>query len=344
MTRKTKEITSEADALEEFKIRWNKKNKNTFSGTEGILNPGVVSTDIVAIDEMLGGGIPRGRTSVLFGEYSSGKTFFAQLIIAAAQRAGGVAMFFDIERTFDPDWFALTGVDLSDEKFIVVRPRSLEQAFDMIVDALKTVKPAVIVVDSVPAMVPDDMLTAKMEEKDFRGLSARKITEGIAKCTQYNDATALIFINQLRVSMGVSFGNPESMPGGKGLGFYSSLLVRVRRGAWITDAKSSEDEKEANRVGFHLKLRTEKNKLAPPWRSSEFEFKFDGTIEPTGALIRLAIEKGIIVVTGPGYYIVPTVEGKVHGLDTLKGMIKDDILLEKTITDAVRSSVGEEPF
>jgi recombination protein RecA len=146
--------------------------------------------------------------------------------------------------------------------------------------------------------------------------------------------------------MGVSFGNPESMPGGKGLQFYSSLMVRVRRGAWITDSTSTgEDEKDANRIGFNLKLRTEKNKLAPPWKTAQLEFKFDGTIEPIGALIRLAIEKNVITVNGPGYYEVPTIEGKVHGLDNLKALIKEDELLEDIIVQRIKdNSLQGEPF
>ncbi|KKL19532.1 hypothetical protein LCGC14_2464500, partial [marine sediment metagenome] len=200
-------------------------------------------------DLMLGGGIPRGRTTVFIGEEQSGKTLLSQLAIAAAQRQGGIAMFFDIERTFDAKWFARTGVDLDPEKLIVVHPENLEQGFDMVVDALIKVKPDIIVMDSVSAMVPKDVLKVTMEEKDFRGLDAKKITAGIKKATQYNQDTALIIINQLRVNMGVVYGNPESQPGGKGLKFHTSLRVRVRRGAKLTTAT---EDGERDEDGFLL--------------------------------------------------------------------------------------------
>ncbi|KKK61038.1 hypothetical protein LCGC14_3018310, partial [marine sediment metagenome] len=130
--------------------RWDSKLKLkvAYDPTDKALTPGVVPLEIPAVDIMLGGGIPLGRTTILIGEPSSGKTLLAQLVIASAQRRGGRAMFFDIERTYDPEWFKLTGVDVSPKKLIVVRPRNLEQAFDLAVDALETVKPEVMVIDS----------------------------------------------------------------------------------------------------------------------------------------------------------------------------------------------------
>jgi len=345
MARVKKEATDN-DSLTTFAARWNKKAQTAFNPKDEILKAGVVPTEIVALDEMLGGGIPRGRTTVLFGEYSSGKTFFAQLIIAAAQRQGGNAVFVDAERTYDPDWFKLSGVDLSEDKLLVVRPRTLEQTNDMVVDALQNVKPTVLVVDSIPSLVPADVLTMKMEEKDERGVHPRKVGMMVKNCTSFNDSTALIFINQIRMSMGISFGNPESLPGGKALQFATTLMVRVRRGKWITDAVKSldkdDDEKDAQRIGFMLKLRTEKNKLAPPWQTCEVEFKFDGTVDPTGSLIRLAIERGVIEVSSPGYFDV--LGEKVHGLETLKFKIRSDTDLQAAIIQQVMASSMKEPF
>ncbi|KKM02806.1 hypothetical protein LCGC14_1780780 [marine sediment metagenome] len=326
-----------SDALRSFGQRWNRKTKSevAFEPEAEILSPEAVPLDIPAVDLMLGGGIPRGRTSVLFGQESAGKTLLAQLIIAATQRAGGVAMFFDVERTYDAKWFALTGVDTSPEKLLVVRPESLEQGFDMICDALKKVKPEVIVVDSVAAMVPQDILKASMEEKDFRGLEARKITAGVKKATQFNRTTALIFINQLRVNMGVKFGNPESMPGGKALKYHASVMIRVRRGTWLTDMSEKgedrdedgfatlESSKDAKRIGFMLKLRTEKNKCAPPWQDCELKFFFNGALDPLGSLIHLAQQRGIIEVSG-SWFKLPGVEAKLHGLGAVEEAIRED--------------------
>jgi recombination protein RecA len=259
-------------SLSEWGKVWNTKTKRsaTFDPEDDDLIPEALSTEIPALDAMLGGGFCRGRTTTIFGEPSSGKTLLSQLLIAAAQRQGGRAMFFDVERTYDPRWFRMTGVDTDYEKLIVVRPANLEQSFDMLSDALVKVKPDVIVVDSIPAMVPKAILDADMEKQDFRGVHARKITEGMGQCTQDNTNTVLVFINQTRIAMNVRFGSPESLPGGKGIRFYSSVLLRTRRGTWLydsgegTDMDEWEEDTEKPKIGFTLKLRAEKNKLAPP--------------------------------------------------------------------------------
>jgi recombination protein RecA len=324
------------DALRSFGQRWNKKasTKVIFDPEDEVLHPGPIPFGILAVDLMLGGGIPRGRTTVFIGEEQSGKTLLSQLAIAAAQRQGGTAMFFDIERTFDAKWFARTGVDIDPEKLIVIHPENLEQGFDMVVDALIKVKPDIIVMDSVSAMVPKDVLKVTMEEKDFRGLDAKKITAGIKKVTQYNQDTALIIINQLRVSMGVVYGNPESQPGGKGLKFHTSLRVRVRRGARLTtetengkrdaDGFLESDDKDARLLGFIMRLRAEKNKCAPiDWEGCDIKFFFDGSVDSTGSLIHLAQQRGIIEATG-SWFKLPGIEAKLHGLPAVEKAIRED--------------------
>ncbi len=325
-----------SDALQAFGTRWNKKTKSkvVLDPEDEVLNLDFIPLGIPAVDLMLGGGMPRGRTTVFIGEEQSGKTLLAQLTIAAAQRQGGTAIFFDIERTYNPKWFSLTGVDTSPDRLIVVHPENLEQGFDMVVDALKQTKPDVIVMDSVSAMVPKDVLKATMEEKDFRGLDAKKITAGVKKVTQYNQNTVLIIINQLRISMGVVYGNPESQPGGKGLRFHTSLRVRVRRGAKLTTATESDkkdedgfllsDDKDARQLGFIMRLRVEKNKCAPiDWEGCDIKFFFNGTIDSTGSLINLAIRQGIIEATG-SWFKLPGVDEKLHGLGAVEKMIRED--------------------
>ncbi len=331
-----------SDALQSFGKRWNKKASTevVFDPEDKVLSPGPIPLGILAVDLMLGGGIPRGRTTVFIGEEQSGKTLLSQLAIAAAQRQGGIAMFFDIERTFDAKWFARTGVDIDPAKLIVIHPENLEQGFDMVVDALIKVKPDIIVMDSVSAMVPKSTMKdergklIEMAEKDFRGLEARKITAGIKKVTQYNQDTALIIINQLRVMMGVVYGNPESQPGGKGLKFHTSLRVRVRRGAKLTtetengkrdtDGFLESDGKDARLLGFIMRLRTEKNKCAPiDWEGCDIKFFFDGTVDSTGSLINLAQQRGIIEVAG-SWFKLPGVEAKLHGLGAVEEAIRDD--------------------
>ena len=336
------------NGLEEWGKRWNKKTRTdvAFDPSAEELMPDDIPIQIEAVDEILGGGIPRGRTTVLFGESSSGKTLLSQLIIASAQRQGGKAMFFDIERTYDPKWFAITGVDTSPEKLIVVRPRSLEQTFDMVIDALENMHPDVIVVDSIPSMVPDAMLKVEMSDKDFRGLQARKVTEGVRKANHFNQSTALVYINQLRVDMGVSFGNPESMPGGKGLRFWTSLLIRMRRGQWLTDKTENRDDledftsvdekKNAKRIGFMLKLRVEKTKISSTtFEECELKFFFTGEMDAMGSLINLAIQRGVIGAAR-GYYEIPGIDKKIHGLGAVEKLLKGDEKLKASIIAKIK--------
>lgn len=341
---------SEDETLEAWGKRWNKKLRDevVFDPDNEQLRPPPVTLGMPALDIMLSGGIPRGRTTILYGNEGCGKTLLSQLIIAAAQKQGGTALFFDIERTYSASWFQLTGVDVSPDKLQVVRPDNMEQAFDMAEDALRTLKPAVLVIDSIAAMVPKDMLSARMEEKDFRGLGARKVTEGIKKLTASNKTTALVVINQVRIDMGKTYGNPETMPGGKGLRFASSLTLLVRRGAWLTaESEASDDElnvdffavdtrKDATYVGFRLWLRTEKNKQGVPFQDAEVKFFFNGVVDPTSALVDLALRRGVIEEAGKGYFVVPGMDKKVHGANNLEKLLKKDDKLMKKVVKAVQ--------
>ena len=334
------------ETLEVFGKRWNSRAKTeiAFEPEAEILKPNAIELDIPALDDMLGGGIPRGRTTIIFGEAAAGKTLLSQLIIAAAQRRGGKAIFLDVERTYDPKWFRLTGVDTSSEKLLVVRPRSLEQTFDIVTDALDNLKPEVIVLDSIPALIPQTILDAEMAKQDFRGVAARKITEGIAKSTTYNSSTALVLINQIRMEMGRTFGNPEKQSGGKALQFHSSLTIRVRRGKWLTDVAQETSpfddvsEKDAERIGFLLKLRTEKNKLHRPWLETDLKFYFNGTVDPIGSLIHLAIQRGIIEVAGRGWFVLPDSEEKIHGLPAVEKTLKEDEELKQKIIQLTKEA------
>jgi len=320
-------------SLEEWGKKWNKKTHKhvVFDPEDTNLIPEALSTEIPALDKMLGGGFCRGRTTTIFGEPSSGKTLLAQLLIASAQRQGGKCMFFDIERTYDPRWFRMTGVDTDDDALIVVRPANLEQAFDMLQDALSNLKPDVIVVDSIPALTPKTVLDADMEKQVFRGVHARKVTEGMSLCTQANVNTALVFINQTRISMGIKFGNPESLPGGKGIRFYSSVLIRTRRGTWLYDTGEGtgmdewEEDTDKPKTGFTLKLRAEKNKLAPPFQECAFDFHFDGTVDWTNSLVHEALVKGVIISPSKGYFEIPELyEGKIHGRAKVEDILRQD--------------------
>jgi recombination protein RecA len=335
------------EELEAWGKRWNKSAGTdvAFAPDAQELRPGRVVTGLPALDIYLGGGFPKGRITVLYGAESSGKTLLSQLIIAAAQRKKGTAMFFDIERTYLADWFALTGVQTDEKKLIVTRPRTMEQAFDMACDALEKVRPDVLVIDSVAAMVPEAMLEAEMSERDFQGLAARKITEGIKKLNNFNQKTAIVVINQMRVDMGRSFGNPETMPGGKALRHHSSVTIHVKRGEWLTDKSEDMDEEDLSLaftavdprrdvrfVGFLLRLRMEKLKMATPFQNCDIKFYFDGTVDPMDALVNLAIRRGVIEEATKGYYMLPNSSKKIHGpKQVAKRLRADDKLLAQII-------------
>lgn len=330
-------------SLKSWMAGWNKKTKAkvVFDPADKILIPEGIHLGIPAVDNMLGDGFPRGRTTIFLGEASSGKTLLAQLLIAAAQKEGGTCMFFDIERTFDSRWFEATGVDTSSDKFIVSRPRNLEEAFEMVIDALEKVRPDVIVVDSIPALVPRAIMETRME-KERMGLTAKRISDGVKLCTQANQDCVLVFINQPRISLGVTFGNPETMPGGKQLLFSSTILVRTRQGAFILEDNDEEDmdedsKKKKNRIGFILKLRTERNKIFRPFEDSTLEFRFDGSVDWISSLVHDALVAGVIVSPSKGYFESDLWEGKVHGREKVEAMIRKDEELKNELTKRTKT-------
>jgi recombination protein RecA len=290
---------------------------------------------------MLGDGFPKGRSVVFVGEPGTGKTLLAQLVIAAAQREGGRAMFFDAEKTYDPRWFAKTGVDIDPKKLIIVRPRNLEQAFDMIEDALERIKPALIVVDSLPALVPKKVVEEKLEEKENIALFARKIGPAIQKATLANTVTCVIYINQIRTAIG-RWGDPSDMPGGYAFKHANSQLIRTRRGAWILENEDKSDmifgdDKEKKKVGFILKLRVERNKVAEPWKEAEVEFRWkDGSIDWISSLVHEAMTKGIIESPSKGYFTSVLWEGKIHGREKLENTIRNDVVLKASLIECIK--------
>lgn len=338
------------EPLDAFGDRFNKgaKRQVFFDPTDDELEPGLIKLDMLAVDDMLGGGLPCGRTSMIIGEPSSGKTLLAQLFIAATQRQGGTAVYVDAEHTYSRRWFEATGVETKRGKLIIARPLYLEEAFDAVVGLMEKARPTIIVIDSLPALIPKVQVEAEMMKQDFRGIFPRKVTEGIGKATAANHGTALVVINQLRTSMGVTFGSPESLPGGKALKHYVSMIVRVRRGRWLTSMggdfeHDSEDfttlsqQKDAQRVGFMLRLRTDKNKLASPWQEAEFKFYFIGEVDPTGALVTLGIERRVIDAEH-GFYTLPGVEKKVHGRDAVERLLRENDELREKLTALIEAA------
>ncbi|HRT23212.1 MAG TPA: recombinase RecA [Anaerohalosphaeraceae bacterium] len=253
-----------------------------------------ISTGALSLDLALGGaGVPRGRVIEFYGPESSGKTTLALHAIANAQKAGGVAAFIDAEHALDPTWARKLGVDIS--SLLISQPDTGEQALDIAEMLIKSNAVDIIVIDSVAALVPAAELQGEMGQSHV-GLQARLMSQALRKLTGAisKSKTCLIFINQIRMKIGVMFGNPETTPGGNALKFYASVRVDIRR---VETLKNSKGEAIGNRV----RARVVKNKLAAPFKAAEFDILFDRGICAMGDLLDLAAECNVLTKSGAWY-------------------------------------------
>lgn len=249
-----------------------------------------ISTGSLSLDIALGGqGLPCGRIIEIFGPESSGKTTIALHVIAQAQKAGGVAAFIDAEHAFDPSWAKKLGVDL--DTLLVSQPNSGEEAMQITEMLVKSNAVDVIVVDSVAALVPRQELEGEIGDSHV-GLQARLMSQSMRKLTGAisRSKTCTIFINQIREKIGVMFGSPETTPGGRALKFYSSCRVDVRK---IGSLKDGEEV-----VGQRVKCKIVKNKVAPPFRSAEFDMMHTNGISLEGDILDLGLAAKIVVRSG----------------------------------------------
>jgi len=281
-----------AAAMEQIKSRFGDGSIMKF-GEARSADVEVVSTGCLSLDIALGvGGVPRGRIIEIFGPEASGKTTLAQHIVAEAQKLGGICAFVDAEHALDPDYSTKIGVNVKD--LIISQPDTGEQALEIVETLVRSNAIDVIVIDSVAALVPQKEIEGDMGDSHM-GLQARLMSQALRKLTGIisKSKTTVIFINQIRMKIGVFFGNPETTTGGNALKFYSSIRIEVRRAAQI---------KQAERIiGNRVKAKVVKNKVAAPFRTCEFDIMYNEGISVSGDLLDIAAEYGVVKKNGNSY-------------------------------------------
>ena len=289
-----------------------------------------ISTGSISIDNALGiGGVPRGRVVEIFGPEASGKTTLALQVIAQAQRGGGTAAFVDAEHALDPTYASKLGVDL--DNLLVSQPDNGEQALEIVEVLVRSGGADVVVVDSVAALVPRAEIDGEMGDAQV-GLQARLMSQALRKLTAVvsKSRTCLIFINQLRVKIGVMFGNPETTTGGRALKFYSSVRIDIRRIGAIKDGDQV--------VGNRTRVKIVKNKVAPPFRMAEFDLIYGEGVSREGDLLDLAVDRRIVEKSGTWFSYDGERLGQ--GREKVKLFLKQNPEIFDTIDARVRTELG----
>jgi len=303
---------------------------NLVVGDDDALNTVRIPTGMPALDNMLGGGIPRQAVTELFGYQSSGKTYISQRIIAHAQTLGYSCGFIDAEFSYDPIWSANVGINTKD--LIVSRPDTGERALDILL-ALCEQGVDLVVLDSIAALLPTAEAKEGMDHLSI-GLQARLMNQLFRKLAPANDKTAVILINQIRAGIG-GYITRDALPGGKGQEFFSRIMVRVKKGETIGDQKSPQ--------GFFIEMKAEKNKTYTPLLTSSVPFYYTGLPDPIYESFMMASDLDIIVRSGPQYAYPDKKTGEVLykalGREKFLQLMKDNEDLKISIEEEIRSKV-----
>lgn len=302
-------------------------------GDSTSMNVEAIPTGCLALDMALGiGGIPKGRITEIYGPESSGKTTVCQHIIAECQRAGGIAAFIDVEHALDAAYAQRCGINL--DELYISQPDTGEQALEITEALVRSGAVDVVVVDSVAALVPRAEIEGDMGDAHM-GLQARLMSQALRKLTGAikRSNTAVIFTNQIRMKIGVLFGNPETTSGGKALLFYAAVRLDLRRMEAI--------KRGGEVIGNRVRARVKKNKVAPPYRVAEFDIMFDHGISGEGSILDVGVETGVIEKRGSFYSYDGT--RLAQGRENVKKLLQDDPELTVRIESEVRQAVGLDP-
>jgi recombination protein RecA len=291
-----------------------------------------IPTGSISLDLALGiGGVPKGRIIEVYGPESSGKTTLALHIVAEAQKMGGSAAFVDAEHALDPEYAKRIGVNI--DELLISQPDTGEQALDIVEALVKTGGVSVVVVDSVAALTPRAEIEGEMDQQHV-GLQARLMSHALRKLTAIvgKSNTTIIFINQLRMKIGVMFGNPETTPGGMALKFYSSVRLEVRRAAQIQAGEKI--------VGNRVKVKVVKNKVAPPFRTCEFDILYNEGISKYSDVVHAGVKYSVVTKAGSWYNYGSEKLGQ--GIEGSRQYLKENPKIMKEIVAKIRHAAAHE--
>lgn len=336
-TKETRDVKENKEKLKVLQLAIDKLEKTYGKGTimrlgdEPIEAIESISTGSISLDAALGiGGLPKGRVIEIYGPESSGKTTLAIHAIATAQRNGGIAAFIDAEHAFDRFYAQKLGVDI--ENLLISQPDNGEQALEITENLIRSGAIDIIVIDSVAALTPKSEIEGEMGDSKM-GLQARLMSQALRKLTATISRTGCccIFINQLREKIGIVFGNPETTTGGNALKFYASIRLDIRR---IGQIKEGE-----NIIGNRTRVKVVKNKVAPPFRTAEFDIMYGEGISKAGEMVDLGVEHNIIKKSGSWFSYGDTKLGQ--GRDAVKQLLLDNPELFAEIDEKLRSAMND---